>query len=215
MDWDESHDLLCSAIAEESQVNSYLHRKAFEYFERKNMLFQMPIIILSVLSGSANFISASFPEVQKHIVLGVGGLSIGISIISSIAQFLKLSESSEAHKISYTTWEKLYSRLTIQLRMKRKDRADPVEFITGVETEYLRLLEMSPDLPPKVCSDAKARNRKTLAGLVSPVVVSGFRRVVPYGASPVDLDQGFFPPYPITSEMSTPVTPSIRSSSDV
>ncbi len=214
MDWDDSHDQLCSAIAEESQVNSYLHRKAFEYFERKNMLFQMPIIILSVLSGSANFISSSFPEVQKHIVLGVGGLSIGISIISSIAQFLKLSESSEAHRMSYMSWEKLYSRLTIQLRMKRKDRAEPVEFITGVENDYLRLLEMSPDLPPKICSEAKARNRKTLTGLVSPVVVSGFRRVVPYGATELDMDQAFFPPRPVTGD-SAPVTPSIRSSSDV
>lgn len=192
--WDESHEQLCSAIAEESQINSYLHRKAFEHFQRNNMTFQMPIIILSVLSGSANFISSSFPEVQRHIVIGVGGLSIGISIISSIAQFLKLGESAEAHRISYMSWEKLYSRLSIQLRMKRNDRAEPVEFITGVETEYLRLLEMSPDLPPKICKDAKARHRKTLVGLVAPVVVSGFRRVVPYGT---DTKDSF--PYPLPS----------------
>jgi len=220
MQWDESHEQLCSAIAEESQINSYLHRKAFEHFERKNMLFQMPIIILSVLSGSANFISSSFPEVQKHIVIGVGGLSIGISIISSIAQFLKLGESAEAHRISYTAWEKLYSRLNIQLRMKRNDRAEPVEFITGLETEYLRLLEMSPDLPIKICKDTKARHRKTLVGLVAPVVVSGFRRVVPYG-----IVESYIPPFPIDihshrmSMVSPPPTPtssiSVHLSSDL
>lgn len=210
LQWDESHDLLCSAVAEESQVNSYLHRKAFEYFARKNMFFQMPVIILSVLSGSANFISSSFPDIQKHIVLGVGGLSIGISIISSISQFLKLGESAEAHRISYMAWEKLYSRLTIQLRMKRGDRSDPVEFITGVETDYLRLLEMSPDLPVKICKDTKSRLRKTLVGLVSPIVVSGFRRVVPYGTF-INVDTI---PYPINVTPTHTSSPSI-SSSDV
>jgi len=213
MEWDNSHEQLCSAIAEESQVNSYLHRKAFEYFERKSMLFQFPIIILSVLSGSANFISSSFPDIQKHIVLGVGGLSIGISIISSIAQFLKLSESAEAHRMSYTSWEKLCSRLTIQLRMKRSDRADPVEFITGVETDYLRLLEMAPDLPVKICKDTKARLRKTLVGLVSPVVVSGFRRVVPYGATEINMDAIPYPVNVTPTQMST--STSSISSSDV
>jgi len=212
MEWDQSHEQLCSAIAEESQVNSYLHRKAFEHFAHKSMLFQFPIIILSVLSGSANFISSSFPDIQKHIVLGVGGLSIGISIISSIAQFLKLSESAESNRISYMAWEKLCSRLTIQLRMKRVDRSDPVEFITGVETDYLRLLEMSPDLPVKICKDTKARLRKTLVGLVSPVVVSGFRRVVPYGATEIDMDAI---PYPVNITPKTSTSTSSISSSDV
>ena len=50
------------------------------------------IIILSVMCGSGNFVSTSFPDNQDTIILGVGVLSIITSIISSIAQYLKLAE---------------------------------------------------------------------------------------------------------------------------
>lgn len=194
-EWDQSHDAVLKELAEESQVSSYLHRKAYEHFERRNLCYQLPVIILSVFSGSANFISANFPEVQKHIVIGVGGLSIITSIISSVSQYLKLAESAEAHRIACYAWEKLFSRLNIHLHLKREDRDDPIAFINGVQVEYLRLKEMSPDVPPTICHEAKVRHRKTIGNLMSPVVVSGFRPVTPYGSEadalkipfPVDL----------------------------
>ena len=57
------------------------------------------------MCGSGNFVSTSFPENQDTIILGVGVLSIITSIISSIAQYLKLAEKSEAHRIAYVSWK--------------------------------------------------------------------------------------------------------------
>jgi hypothetical protein len=212
--WDDSHELLIKSLAEQAQVSAVLHRRAYEYFEHRNIRYQLPIIILSVFSGSANFISSSFPEVQKHIVIGVGALSILTSIISSISQYLKLAESSEGHRIAAYAWDKLYSRLNIHLGMKREDRDVPMDFINVAQTDYLRLVEMSPDVPPTISHEVKSRHKRTLSSVQSPVVVSGFKPVSIYGTE-IDVDAI---PYPIDmtptrhmSIASPPPTPSISS----
>ena len=62
------------------------------------------------MCGSGNFVSTSFPDNQDMIILGVGVLSIFTSIISSVAQYLKLAEKSEAHRIAFVSWEKFYNK---------------------------------------------------------------------------------------------------------
>ena len=93
--------------------------KSHEEFSNRSS-YQLPIIILSVMCGSGNFVSTSFPENQDTIILGVGVLSIITSIISSIAQYLKLAEKSEAHRIAYVSWEKFYNNIRFQLSKEEK-----------------------------------------------------------------------------------------------
>jgi hypothetical protein len=213
MSWDDSHELLVKALAEQAQVSAVLHRRAYEHFEQRNLRYQLPVIILSVFSGSANFISSSFPEVQKHIVLGVGTLSILTSIISSVSQYLKLAESSEGHRIAAYAWDKLYSRLNIHLGMKREDRDPPMDYINVAQVDFLRLVEMSPDVPPSISHEVKSRYKRTLSSVQSPIVVSGFKPVSIYGTE-IDVDRI---PYPIDitphrlSLASPPSTPSASS----
>ena len=62
----------------------------FEHYSKRNLKYQLPVIILSVLSGSGNFIASNFPEYEKWLIIGIGGMSMFTSIISSISQFLKI-----------------------------------------------------------------------------------------------------------------------------
>jgi hypothetical protein len=180
MDWHESHEKVLVELSEEAQINAYLHKKAYEHFSAKNIRYQLPIIILSVISGSANFISSSFADQQQYIVLGVGGLSILTSIISSVSQFLKLGEYAEGHRIAYNSWEKYFARLNIQLKLKRENRDDANEFTLTAQSEYLRLKEMSPDIPFDIATNVRRRNKEALRHLHAPVVISGFRPVRPF-----------------------------------
>ena len=109
--WDDSIETILSEIADEAQINAYLHKKAQEHFTIKNIKYQLPIIILSALSGTGNFISANFPTYSEYIILGVGCVSIFTSIISSVAQFLQVSQLSENHRMSYLSWEKFHSTI--------------------------------------------------------------------------------------------------------
>ena len=108
VEWDSSVESILSELGDEAQINAYMHKMSNVYFASKNIKFQLPIIILSALSGTGNFISNNFPNYQQTIILAIGGISIFTSILSSVAQFLKVSQLSENHRISYLAWEKLY-----------------------------------------------------------------------------------------------------------
>ena len=181
MTWHDSLEKIFSDLGDEAQINASLHQKSFKHYYRKSVKFQLPIIILSVLSGSGNFVSASFPEHQEMMILIIGGVSILTSVISSIAQFLKLSELSEAHRISYVSWEKFYSNIKYQMMRKRKDRDNIKEFLSNVFSEYQRLKEISPLIPEEIASTIKRIRDKDM---YIPFILNKFEHVKPYDDTP-------------------------------
>jgi len=179
VEWDESIENILSEIGDESQINAYMHKKAQAYYTVQNIKYQLPIIVLSALSGTGNFISANFPAYASIIVLAVGGVSIFTSIISSVAQFLKVSQLSESHRMSYLSWEKFHSTIKFQLNKKRANRDDLKDFISLVVPEYQRLKEISADIPKHICDQVK-NNKKNLSKMQIPYMLNGFHPVLVY-----------------------------------
>ena len=177
--WDESIENILSELGDESQINAYLHKKAQIYYTKKNIKFQLPIIILSALSGTGNFISSNFPDYSQYIILGVGGMSIFTSIISSVAQFLQISQLGENHRMSYLSWEKFHSTIKFQLNKKRENRDNIKDFLNIIFPEYQRLKEISADIPKHICEMVK-NNKKKLNTMQVPYMLNGFHPVMPY-----------------------------------
>ena len=179
IDWDESIENILSEIGDESQINAFMHKKAQAYYTTQNIKYQLPIIVLSALSGTGNFISANFPDYSSIIILAVGGVSIFTSILSSVAQFLKVSQLSESHRMSYLSWEKFHSTIKFQLNKRRKNRDDLKDFISLIVPEYQRLKEISADIPKHICDQVK-RNKKNLNKMQIPYMLNGFHPVIPF-----------------------------------
>ena len=177
--WDDAIEKILSEMGDEAQINAYLHKKAQEHFTIKNIQYQLPIIILSALSGTGNFISANFPEYSEYIILGVGGVSIFTSIISSVAQFLQVSQLSENHRMSYLSWEKFHSTIKFQLNKRRIARDNIKDFIGLIIPEYQRLKEISADIPKHILENIK-NNKKKLKDMQVPYMLNGFHPVTPY-----------------------------------
>ena len=186
-EWDESIENILSEIGDESQINAYMHKKAQAYYTKQNIKYQLPIIILSAISGTGNFISSNFPSYSSAIILGVGGLSIFTSIISSVAQFLQVSQLSESHRMSYLSWEKFHSTIKFQLNKKRANRDDLKDFISLVVPEYQRLKEISSDIPKHICDQVK-NNKKNLNKMQVPYMLNGFHPVKPFKEDVIEDD---------------------------
>lgn len=183
LEWHESLELIFSELLDESQVRAFYHKKSHEYYSKENIKYQLPIIVFSAIAGSGNFISSTFPTVQQYIILGVGGLSIGTSIISSISQFLKLSQLSEGHRIAYLSWEKFYANIKLQLRRKKDDRDDIKDFMNNITSEYQRLKEISPEIPPHIsCLIKKNRRMFNENGIQIPFIFEKFQHISAYNS---------------------------------
>ena len=136
-------------------------------------------MMFSAISGSGNFISSSFPNQQKYIILAVGALSIITGILSSIFQYMKVSELSEGHRLSYLSWEKFYTNVKFQLRRKDDDRDNILEFINIIIPEYQQLIEISPDIPSHITNIIK-KKKKDLDWIHLPFIISDFDKTTPY-----------------------------------
>jgi len=176
--WDDDFEKICACMIDEAQINTFLHLKSHRSYSVWSTGFQLPIIILSAIVGSANFASSNFGEYRDNLILIIGGISIVISIISSIAQYLKLAELKEGHRISSFHWEKFYSKLKIQLMLKRESRRKLPDFYDDILTEYQRLKEISPIFNKGIQNSAKKNEGYKYLNI--PFYLNGFKPVIPY-----------------------------------
>lgn len=168
--WHKSNEIFFKSLGDEAQLQALCHMKSHEEFSNRSRGYQLPIIILSVMCGSGNFVSTSFPDNQDTIILGVGVLSIITSIISSIAQYLKLAEKSEAHRIAFVSWEKFYNNIRFQLSKRKEEREELTNYMSSVTNEYQRLQEISPLLPDNTTKSILYHKKKIIKqGMNVPV----------------------------------------------
>ena len=65
------------------------------------MWFALPVIVISTITGTANFAQGSFPDAWKEFVpLGIGFFNLSAGLITTVAQFLRVSELLEGHRSS-------------------------------------------------------------------------------------------------------------------
>jgi hypothetical protein len=168
--WHKSNEIFFKSLGDEAQLQALCHMKSHEEFSTRSRQYQLPIIVLSVMCGSGNFVSTSFPENQEMIILGVGVLSIITSIISSAAQYLKLAEKSEAHRIAFVSWEKFYNNIRFQLSKRKQEREELHNYMSSVTNEYQRLQEISPLLPDNTTKSILYHKKKIIKqGMNVPV----------------------------------------------
>ncbi len=112
-----------------------------------------PVIILSTVTGAANFAMESVltdPEHKKYAQLCLGGLSIATGIISTIANRLGYASASESHKGAAILWGKFQRLIAIELSLHPDERSDCMHFLKQCRGELDRLIEQSPTIPTSI-----------------------------------------------------------------
>jgi hypothetical protein len=181
MNWDESVEGLLQKYADESQTAVALHRRSYYSYKKLTTCFNLPVIVLSCLSGSLQFLSKGYPDIEQYIVTGTASLSILTAIISAVSSYLKLGEQMSRHEQSANQWLLFHNGLKHQLSLRRDKRQDADEFLQECKTQYDRLFEMSP-----ICSSGqiKAIKKKIHAiapeNFVIPTYCNGFRHTEVY-----------------------------------
>ena len=152
--WKSEEEDLLKQWADKAKCYHWLHNKSREIYQRKNAWFTIPVIIISTIVGTANFAQDRFSDdVRSYVVISIGSLSIIAGIITTIYQFLKISEINEAHRVSLLSWSKFYIDIEAELARHPLDRTYPSELIKISKNEYNRLLEISPFIPKKVLNE--------------------------------------------------------------
>jgi len=119
------------------------------------MRFTLPVIVLSTITGTANFAQEQFPESMRSMVPSIiGGLNLIAGLVATIMQFLKINELMENHKAAALSYGLLSRNIRLLLALPRRERhSDGLDFVNVCKAEYDRLIEQSPSIPTNILNE--------------------------------------------------------------
>lgn len=159
--WSTEHENILADWADQAMCYKWMHGRARIKYNRVNTWFTIPVIIMSTLTGTANFAVDKIPVAYRQwFQIGVGSVNILAGIITTIQQFLKITELNEAHRACTISWDKFYRNVKVELTKNRSERNNPYQMIKSCKEEFDRLIETSPTIPQKIIEDFK----KTFSG---------------------------------------------------
>lgn len=137
--------------AEEAQGYRIMHEKAYKHYHKISTRLTIPAIILSTLTGVANFGQSSLePYLGSNAPLFIGAVSIVAAVFSTIAKYLRADEKSELNRSAMIQWDKLHRMLVTVLSQPRGKRVEAQEFLLQYREERNRLSEQMPVIPYKI-----------------------------------------------------------------
>ena len=171
--WTEQHEEIFAEWADKAMCFRWLHNRSLKIFERRNAGYTIPVIIMSTISGTASFALESLPEEHKLVAQwAIGTVNITAGIITTIQQFLKITQLLEGHRVSCLSWGRFCQDIKVELTKNPNDRSHPLELLKQYKAEFDRLSEISPDIEDKVIDEFKTRFGKNKAEELSPVEVN-------------------------------------------
>jgi hypothetical protein len=165
----------------------WLNDKAGNIFSRSNMWITIPVIILSTLTGTANFAIDSFVpgddlKMKKYISAGIGGISIFAGILTTLGNFFQYAQKSEAHRVASIAWGKFQRQVTVELAIHPDERIDAMDFLKICRQDLDRLIEQSPPIPDAVVVSFE-KEFKDIPNLKVPDICHGIEHTRVYDSS--------------------------------
>ena len=160
--WKPEEEKIIKEWSDKALCYQWLHSRCREIYQKKNAWYTIPVIIISTLTGTANFAQDRFPEdMKEYFVMGIGSLSIIAGIITTINQFLQISELNEGYRAAAISWNKLHNNLKTLITRHPLDRIDPSQALKLYKDDYDHLCEISPPITKKVLKEFNAKFKKT------------------------------------------------------
>ena len=151
-EWHQQQAKLLKEWAEIASSYRWMHNQSYMIYKKKNLNFMIPLIVMSTVTGTANFAQSTFPiTIRPYVPQIIGSINLISAIMTTIYQFLKISEFMESHRISSINYGKLARTITVELNLPIKDRnSGGAECVKVSRTEIDRLIEQSPVIPKNI-----------------------------------------------------------------
>jgi len=173
IEWSPEHEKILIEWADKAMCFRWLHSKANAMYNSLNAWYTIPVIVISTLTGTANFAQERVPiAYQNYFVMIVGGFNILAGIITTIQQFLKITQLNEAHRVSSIAWDKFYRNMKIEIAKHPTERIEPKQMLKMSKEEFDRLMETSPIIPEEIIKEFKEKfkSQDSFKDIVKPEI---------------------------------------------
>ena len=95
--WKIEQEQILKRWADKGQCLKAMHERAYKKYWCLNAWFNIPIIILSTLTGTGNFAQSLFGSWASNFILIVGATSIFIAMLQTVGQYTGVAQKLESH----------------------------------------------------------------------------------------------------------------------
>ena len=156
-----------------------LHNLSFIYFNKLNNYINIPVMILSTITGSASVGSSSLFGDSNLASIIIGLVIILLNSLQGINTYFKYAQLAEAHKIASVSFIKISRFLELEMSLPRKERQDPNIILKVLKSEMDRLLETSPIIQPNIICQYNERYKEDKnKNIKQPAIVNGLKSVI-------------------------------------
>ena len=150
--WHPQQEIILKSWGEAAACYRFMNYQAYLMYKKLSMRFTLPIIIVSTMTGTANFAQDTFPlSIRPMVPAAIGGLNLITAIATTIMQFLKINELMEGHRVSSIQYGKLSRTIRLELTLPLAERTqDGTIMVENCRAEYDRLIEQSPPVPNSI-----------------------------------------------------------------
>ena len=156
--WEKHHENIFIDWADKASCYKWLHTKSKIKYSKKRNMYTIPVIVLSTLTGTANFALERIPlTYRSECSIVIGSVNILAGIITTVSQFFKINELSEAHAMSSISWDKFHRSIRIELLKSPEERVDVTYFMKACRDEFDRLMETCPHIDSDIIDKFKSQ----------------------------------------------------------
>jgi hypothetical protein len=176
--WTDEHEMVLAEWGDKAMCYKWLHAKSNAKYRELNAWYTIPVIVMSTLTGTANFAQDKIPEsFRGYATMIIGGVNILAGIITTVQQFLKITELNEGHRVSSIVWDKFYRKIKVELSKHRPERQEVKDFFKSATEEYDRLMETSPVIDKSIIQLFNKTFNQPIAN-VNPLIDNGNKKEV-------------------------------------
>ena len=145
LEWSKENEDILAEWCDVAQCYKWLNLKAHQKYSRLHAWFTIPAITLSTITGTAAFAQTSLPvSMQSYAPMVIGTINIMIGILTTVQQYLKISELNEAHRVAGISWDKFARNIRIELAKKLDERI--IVNINKLKHNFQSLLKLQKNI---------------------------------------------------------------------
>jgi hypothetical protein len=152
--WMKEQEVLLAKWSDYASCYRWLHDRTEKKLSAYNNAITIPVIVLSTVTGTASVgltgLVGDVPNGEKYGQITIGMVSLFTAILTTLGNFFRYAQNSEAHRVSAVSWGKFNRLIAVELAQKPDDRMDSLDFISLCRQDLDRLIEQSPQIPDDV-----------------------------------------------------------------
>ena len=141
--WTDEVNEILEKLRKNSIELSHRHRKTFYEYKSYSKYFDIPIIVVSVLSSSFSVGAGAFLS-QELVSVSTCGISMMVAILTSVKLYLQLEENIkvelEMSKSFHTLALDIFKVLNLQVQQRNGNGLD---YLNKKYSDYIKLVESS------------------------------------------------------------------------